>query len=285
VFDLEQTIQTWRQALPCSLTARAEVVEELESHLREEFQRLVHSGIAPEQAWPAALKRLGPPQQLAGEFDKVPEQPAAWLPARLVLVLLGGVGCLVTVWLGPALLQGQLEWLLASHIFAITVGYTAMFALGLLAVWSLLVRAVWGWDTQHAEWFRSYGLTIARLGVVLSGVGVGLGAWWARDHLGHWWDWDAREIGGLAVVLWFGVAWACLSWRPSGRLVGMVVGVLGNIIVCLSWFGPVVFGLSGVLHAYGAWHLWPYLAGFILLQLLILLLGLIPARRMDGQRA
>lgn len=284
MFELERQIQAWRHALPSSLGARAEAVEELESHLREEFQRLVSSGKAPEQAWTAALDRLGSPQQLAGEFGKLPQQAAAWLPARLALVLPGGVGCVLAAWLLSRFLEGNMETLLAGHIFAITVGYTAMFALGLLGVWSLLVRGFWAWDGEHAESFRAYALTLARFGLALTAVGVALGGLWARDNLGCWWGWDAREIGGLAVVVWFTVLLACLSWRPSGWLLGMLVAVVGNVVVSLSWFAPLVFGLSGSLHAYGARQQWPYLVGFVLSQLLILLLGLLPVRPLTRQR-
>jgi hypothetical protein len=175
-----------------------------------------------------------------------------------------------------------MELLLASHIFSITVGYTAMFSLGLLGMLALVMRTFWGWDGQRAESYRFYALIIARLGLVLTALGVAMGALWARDHLGWWWGWDAREIGGLAVVIWFGVALACLSWRPSGRLLGLVIGVAGNIVVSLSWFAPFVFGLSDVLHAYGATHLWPYLVGFVLFHVLFLLLAFVPGRRIGG---
>ena len=284
MFDLERQIEAWRQTLPSSLGARKEAVEELESHLREEVQRLMLAGKNPEQAWTAALDRLGTSGQLAGEFEKLAHEPVAWLPARLILIFLGGSGCLVAAWLVSRFVEGRMEAVLASHIFAITLGYTAMLAMGLLAVWSLLVRVFWGWNGQRAASFRSYGLTLARLGLMLTALGVILGAMWARDHLGRSWAWDAREVGGLAVVVWFGVLLACLSWRPSAWRIGMLLGVFGNIVVSLSWFGPIVFGLSGTLHAYGASQYWLYLVGFVLSQLLILLLGLVPARRIDGQR-
>jgi hypothetical protein len=284
VFDLEQQIQAWRKTLPPSLGARNEAVEELESHLRDEVQRLVVTGKSPEQAWTAAQAQLGTSEQLAGEFAKLGLRPMAWLPAQFILVLLGVAGLFMGAWLGSRFLEGNMEAVLAGHIFAITLGYTAMFAVGLLAVLSLVVRVIWGWDEAHAGSFRSYALGLARLGLVLTTLGVVLGAVWARDHLGAWWGWDAREVGGLAVMLWFGVLLACLSWRPSGRRIGMLLGVIGNIVVSLSWFGPVVFGLSGVLHSYGGNWFWSLMA-FVLSQLLILLLGLVPPRRIARERA
>jgi hypothetical protein len=65
MFDLEQHIREWRQAQTAALGGRTEAIDELESHLREEMNRLVQSGQAMEQAWDTALTRLGAPGQLA----------------------------------------------------------------------------------------------------------------------------------------------------------------------------------------------------------------------------
>ena len=284
MFDLEGQIQAWRQTLPRSLGDRAEAVDELESHLREEFQRLVQLGQTPERAWITALDKLGTPQQLAGEFGKLPPAPAAWLPGRLVLFFLGAIGCLTAALLLSRLLQGDTEPLLGGHIFAVTLGYTAMFGVGILGVWSLLVRVLRGWDDQRAATLRYYALRLTSLGLALTIFGVVLGAWWARDHLGRLWGWDVKELGGLAVLAWYGVILACLSRRLAGWLVGILVAVAGNIVVSLSWFGPPVFGIGG-LHSYGAARQWPYLAGFLISQVLILLLGFVPARRITSRRA
>src|ERR1700722_16631787 len=86
MFDLEQRIHEWRQTQINALDGRAEGAEELESHLREEVQRLVQSGQTLEHAWQAALRGLGNPQELAAEFARVgSSHPVAWLPARLLL--------------------------------------------------------------------------------------------------------------------------------------------------------------------------------------------------------
>jgi hypothetical protein len=44
MFDLEERIRHWRQAQAHALGGRVEVLDELESHLREEMQRLVTAG-------------------------------------------------------------------------------------------------------------------------------------------------------------------------------------------------------------------------------------------------
>ena len=61
-----------------------EVLEELESHLRDEMQRLVQTGEPEERALDLALAQLGPPQVLGAEFAKLARDGAAtWLPVRL----------------------------------------------------------------------------------------------------------------------------------------------------------------------------------------------------------
>src|SRR5215831_16437262 len=82
MFDLEERIRHWRQAQAHALGGRAEVLDELESHLREEVQRLVAAGQTPGSAWETALAHLGDPRQLAAEFGKVsPPGALGWLPA------------------------------------------------------------------------------------------------------------------------------------------------------------------------------------------------------------
>jgi hypothetical protein len=264
-----------------ALGAKAEVIEELEGHLREEVQRLVQSGHAPERAWDTALGRLGTPQQLAGEFKKLPPRPAAWLPGRLVLAALGGLAAFLGWLLVTKLLHGETQLLLAVHVFAVTIGYSAMFAVGALAVWSLVARTLRGWDDQHAATLRYYTLRVTFLGLGFTAVGVVLGAWWAREHLGRLWGWDVKELGGLAVLLWYGVMLGCLRWGLSGWLAGMLVGVGGNIVVSLSWFGAP---LVSPLHSYG--HSWygSFLLAFVISQVLVLLLAFVPPRRMVDQR-
>src|SRR5689334_12711095 len=88
-FDLERQIQSWRQTIATQLGGDGppEVVDELESHLRDDVEQLVGAGRPPARAWAIALARLGEPQKLAAEFRKS-ARPRAWLPARAATVLL-----------------------------------------------------------------------------------------------------------------------------------------------------------------------------------------------------
>jgi hypothetical protein len=284
VFDLEQQIRQWRQAQAAALAGRAEVLDELESHLRDEVQRLVQTGQTPKHAWEAALRRLGEPRQLAAEFDKLPPRGrASWLPARVVLsaevVLVIALACM----LGLALRHGKIRPLLASHVFAVTAGYTATFAVGLLGAWSILTRAMSGWDARRAQALRSAARKLTIAGLVLTAVGVALGCWWARENLGRYWDWDPREIGALGVLAWYGLMVACLLVRPSAERIGMLLAVAGNVVVSLSWFGPALLPDP---HSYGGPSPWMlgFLIAFVVAQLLILGVALVPPGRWAWRR-
>jgi hypothetical protein len=70
MFNLEQSIATWRKQLLAAGIKSPVPLEELELHLREEVERLVRSGIRQQQAFEEALLKIGPPRELKAEFSK-----------------------------------------------------------------------------------------------------------------------------------------------------------------------------------------------------------------------
>src|SRR5262249_45199534 len=84
--ELEQLIAQWRRGLAEKTGCGSEVLDELESHLREAIVQLVQGGHSEEQALTLAASGLGSPPALAAEFAKV-AAPTPWLPVRLVAFL------------------------------------------------------------------------------------------------------------------------------------------------------------------------------------------------------
>src|SRR5262245_33454429 len=78
MFDLERAISEWRRQLAGSGIDSPDVVDELESHLREDVQREMRSGLSAQQAFNAALQRLGSREALKIEFKKS-SGTGAWL--------------------------------------------------------------------------------------------------------------------------------------------------------------------------------------------------------------
>ena len=71
MFDLNEAIAGWRRSLEEGGIVRREVLDELESHLRDEVDQLVRSGVAVEEAFGHATRRLGKADDLSEEFSKV----------------------------------------------------------------------------------------------------------------------------------------------------------------------------------------------------------------------
>jgi hypothetical protein len=277
MFDLEEQIRKWRLSLPEALRGRTEAVDELESHVRDDWQRLVAAPLEPAQAWQEALRRLGDSGQLAAEFARVPAMPAGWLPARVALYV-PAIVALLALAVAYRLGGGRGDWLLAAHVFCVTLGYVTAFVVGALAVWSIFSRALAGWGERHAGALHAAAARLTLTSLTLTAVGVVLGSVWSFDSWGQVWGWDLAEIGGLAVLTWNGVLAYCLWRRPRAGIPEMLLGVAGNIVVSLSWFGPALWGN---MHSYGVNHSRAtlLLASFVMVQLLILCVPLVPPRR------
>lgn len=71
MFNLENEIAEWRQLLADAGMNRPEVLDELESHLREDFARQLRSGIEEQRAFDAAIQMIGRPEALQKEFNKI----------------------------------------------------------------------------------------------------------------------------------------------------------------------------------------------------------------------
>jgi hypothetical protein len=68
--DLDQAIAEWRCELSVGGIKSPQALDELENHLREDVQRQVKAGATTEQAFEAAVRRLGSIDALNVEFRK-----------------------------------------------------------------------------------------------------------------------------------------------------------------------------------------------------------------------
>src|SRR6185503_14225352 len=79
MFNLEQSISEWRGQMLSAGVKNPDIVDELESHLREDLARRVQSGESEEQAFEAAVQGVGQASVLKHEFAKLGEKKWAWL--------------------------------------------------------------------------------------------------------------------------------------------------------------------------------------------------------------
>jgi hypothetical protein len=85
-FDLNRAVQQWRENLGDSPALRRENLDELETHLRDSIANLKNRGLAEDEAFLIATRRLGGKALLGREFGKVNSQ-AVWLNRALWMLV------------------------------------------------------------------------------------------------------------------------------------------------------------------------------------------------------
>ena len=90
MYDLETRIEQWRADLTGSETISRADVAELEAHLRDELAQLTSAGLAEDEAFVIAVRRLGDRPALETEFAKA--HPHRYLVRRLYWIVVGILG-------------------------------------------------------------------------------------------------------------------------------------------------------------------------------------------------
>ncbi|HEY2786331.1 MAG TPA: cytochrome c biogenesis protein CcsA, partial [Fimbriiglobus sp.] len=167
---------------------------------------------------------------------------------------------------------------LATHVTCITLGYVATGFCGILGI-IYVVQAVFlpTFDRNRERSLATLAYVVLCLATLLSFVGTVLGGIWADQSWGRFWGWDPKENGALLIVVWNALILHA-RWGGMVKQRGMaVLTIVGNMVTLWSWFGTNQ--LSVGLHNYGFMSSAVfYLGGFVLAQLGLVLIGLIPRR-------
>ena len=174
---------------------------------------------------------------------------------------------------------------LATHVTAITIGYSAgMLAalLGSVYVLTKLVRST----RAAAETYRALGRMVYGVlcfGLIFSTVGTILGGIWANESWGRFWGWDPKENGALLIVI---AQLVILHARMGGYLREFGVAIAAaaaGCVVAFSWWGVNLLGVG--LHSYGFTSgIQSALSTYYVLQGSVVLLGLWAWLREKRQR-
>jgi hypothetical protein len=70
LFKLEEAIAGWRNQIAAQGIRSREILDELESHLREAVERAIHAGDEPSKAFELAAREIGDASALKREFGK-----------------------------------------------------------------------------------------------------------------------------------------------------------------------------------------------------------------------
>jgi ABC-type transport system involved in cytochrome c biogenesis permease subunit len=176
------------------------------------------------------------------------------------------------------MLQAVLDtniWL-ATHVVAITTGYSAMFLAGMLAI-IYVVRGVFtrSLTPQAASSLARMTYGVVCFATLFSFVGTVLGGIWADQSWGRFWGWDPKENGALLIVLWCAIILHARWGEYIGQRGLMVMAIFGNVITSFSWFGVNMLGIG--LHSYGFMQkAFPWLVGFMLSQFALMAIAGIP---------
>lgn len=168
---------------------------------------------------------------------------------------------------------------LSTHVVVVTMGYSAMFLMGILAIFYVLGNAFKkeGLTPQAKKSLSSMVFGTLCFATLFSFVGTMLGGIWADQSWGRFWGWDPKENGALLIVLWC----AIMLHARWGRLVQdrglMIMAIFGNIVTSWSWFGTNMLGVG--LHAYGFMDraFWALML-FVLSQFVLMGVGFVKRR-------
>ncbi len=111
---------------------------------------------------------------------------------------------------------------LATHVVVITLGYSATFMAGLLAIGYVLlglftpVLSTQVRKLEVGKILHKMVYAIICFAALFSFVGTVLGGIWADQSWGRFWGWDPKENGALIIVLWN----AAILHARWGKLVG-----------------------------------------------------------------
>ena len=269
--NLEKLIAEWRKTMMAAPKVSHETLDELENHLRENVDHLVRSGMTGPEAFQRAVTQLGGAPAIASEFQKL--EHSTWLPVKVIT----GIGVLAALAM-PILLiarfdAGQLSFLLASHVFMVTIGYTTTFLIGALGICFVGQRCFSDFSPLRLRSLTRVTFILGCIAAGLTAVGVILAMVWAKAEWGRYWAWDVKEIGGFTVIVWqacflFAHRFAC---GTAGGV--LIMSLLGNIVVGLAWFGS---NLLGGLHSYGTRNYSLLLLAAVVSNFVFFVIGLAP---------
>jgi H+/Cl- antiporter ClcA len=138
MFNLEQSIAEWRRQM-LAAGIKAPVMEELESHLREEVDWFMQAGVDVSCAFSTAVGRIGNAKTIKMEFNKIERNRM-----KLLFILLGIFGVLF----GMALVLPAMAWYRDHH--AMPADHLAPLLIGLLIVISGLGSGIYGFKKRKA---------------------------------------------------------------------------------------------------------------------------------------
>jgi heme exporter protein C len=149
------------------------------------------------------------------------------------MAVAGLVTFVASMSVGPDAVQGQLSRIMYVHVPSAWLAYLAFIVTMVASAMYLFTRDL-KWDRRAAS--------SAEIGVVFTGMAIGLGMIWAKPTWGVWWTWDARLT--LTAIMFFVYLGYLALRRTSDDLTvrarrSAILGVLAVVQVPLVHFSVV----------------------------------------------
>ncbi|MEY2428245.1 MAG: hypothetical protein QOJ40_1130 [Verrucomicrobiota bacterium] len=205
MFNLDQAVAEWRRRMLASGIKTPVPLDELESHLREDIEQQIKSGLSVQPAFEAAVQHIGNANMLKNEFEKVAEMKEAreWKQRQTVFVF---CGCAISLFIIACLLFRIGSFSELTSIQQIS---------GLAAV-ALTHLLAWGGQVGY-RFFPVILNRQARDAICISG-GALMVFWWALFFFVVLPRFD-YTISQLDVA----IVWGFVT--PTGAFAGLVAGV------------------------------------------------------------
>lgn len=124
MFNLEVEIQKWRGQMRASGVKAPALLDELESHLRDDVEQQSKSGIGGQEAFAEAVQRLGPLDDLKAEFSKTGMVEMRDRKLKIAAMVLATLGYAAPILLNSSHILQQMDFpdrQLAQMAFGLTI--------------------------------------------------------------------------------------------------------------------------------------------------------------------
>jgi len=142
MFKLEQAISKWRDQMRTAGIQTPVPLVELESHLRDEIERQMRSGLSSEQAFQVAIRQIGQAGVLKQEFKRSGGTIERKQMKQVLFISAGVIGVLAGMaFVMPAIAQYQHEGMMTpSEIGLLLLGLGLTLGGGSIAVFTFKAR-------------------------------------------------------------------------------------------------------------------------------------------------
>ena len=144
MFNLNERIAQWRRQMLAAGIKTPALLDELESHLCEDVEQQAQSGVGTQQAFDAAVQRIGQAHALKLEFKKV----GVSIESRFVQLV--GIAC--------AIIAGLFSVWMLINLFIVHEANLAEQVLGSVAITLIVLSWRYGdrfLPTIHRQWVRT----------------------------------------------------------------------------------------------------------------------------------